>query len=631
MKTYVLNRSVSFLLTVTVVLCLQSIAWAGELKQISSNVNKDQTTVFLKLDTIPRYSIHQIKTLQSKPARCYIDLYSSNVSIDVQNRIDLKSDQVSRIRTGRHGTMTRVVLDLAPQTDCRITVDKPNSIVYMVANGFKDTTELSKPSPYASNPLKRKIPQNLWPKEEVSKQELSVGTNATESPEVDFSSDELMALFDEPSESKTTLWGWIQGHAAVDTDKIAGEDHNFYRTRARVGLKRAFSLNSGHTLDADLSGDIDYIGYDNSEADEDVDLRIYESFLKYSSTHWDLSVGKQRVRWGKSDQLSPLDYINPDDLRQFMSVPLEERKLSSWLADLKIYSDKLTIETVLSPFFEKSELEYFDSDWALYRNLRQQILSSPELPAAIKSYARNISVNEDTPDKNLENMSGAFRVSWQGEQSDFTLSYRYGWETVPYIESFPVKNINYSGNSNGNLTEVLATSILTDEDVEATYKRQSIIGFDWESVFEYIGFRGELAYIDNVSFLTNDLTSKREPATHVVTGIDYTSDNDYYYNIQISWFHIFDYKNDILYYEQDNVSLLGEIKKPVWRGNIELSAKYNYSITDRSSYLQPSVKVKYFKNTEIETGVKIFSGDSDTQMGSYDEADQVYAQLKFSF
>ena len=627
----VLTRSIYYFIFCVVLLSTWSTVFAGEIKQISSSINENQTTVLLRLDTIPRYSIHQIKTLQNKPARCYIDLYSSNTSIEVKGRIDLDSDQVSRIRTGRHGTMTRVVLDLAPQTDCRISIDKSNSIVYMVTNSFTDFSELSEPSPYADNPLKRKLPPHLWSENKEMEEHPSIAPSPTSPPEVDFTSQDLLSLFDEPSENKTTIWGWAQAYAALDTNKEPGEDQKLTRTKARLGLKREFFLSDGHSIDGELSGDIDYIKYDNPEANEDVDIRVYESFLKYNSANWDLTVGKQRVRWGKSDQISPLDSINPDDLRQSMAVPLEERKLSSWLAKFKIYGENITVETIISPLFEKSELEYLDSDWALYRNLRQRILSSSDLPPAIKSYVRDINVNEDTPDKNLDNSSGAFRITWQGEQSDFSLSYHYGWETTPYIENFPVKNIAYSGDPNISLTNLLGSAILTDEDIEATYKRQSIIGFDWESVFEYIGFRGELAYIDNVSFLTSNLTSKRKPATHIVSGIDYTSDNEYYYNIQLSWFHIYGYKDEMLYYEQDNISLLGEIKKPIWRGNLELSAKFNYSVTDQSSYLQPSVKVKYFKNTEIETGAKIYSGDPDTQMGSYDEADEIYAQIKFSF
>ena len=110
-----------------------------------------------------------------------------------------------------------------------------------------------------------------------------------------------------------------------------------------------------------------------------------------------------------------------------------------------------------------------------------------------------------------------------------------------------------------------------------------------------------------------------------------TSAEDWYLNLQGSWHKIHDFEKQILYLEADNISLLGEISKPVWRGNLEPTLTFNYSLTDDSCFLQPAVKLKYFRNTELETGAIIFKGESNTLMGSYDQADQFYANLKFFF
>jgi hypothetical protein len=150
-------------------------------------------------------------------------------------------------------------------------------------------------------------------------------------------------------------------------------------------------------------------------------------------------------------------------------------------------------------------------------------------------------------------------------------------------------------------------------------------------VLDPVGFRGEIAYLDDVALLADDLTSARREALHLVSGIDYTSVSEWYFNLQASWYRIFDYDDSILYFEEDNVALLGEISKPLWRGNLEALTRFNYNITDASSYLQPALKIKYFPNIEAEVGANIFSGDGDTLLGSYDQADQVYAQVTFSF
>ena len=443
--------------------------------------------------------------------------------------------------------------------------------------------------------------------------------------------DGQLSEFSAPEKKGISLWGWVQGFSAHDTRKDRAEDHKLSRLQGRMGAEWEKELDPESLLELHAAIALDRIFYDSDEADEETDVKLHETYLQFNRPDWDVSFGKQRVRWGKSDQFSPVDSINPQDFRQFVTVDLEERALPSWLLRNRWYGDSIGLETIIQPWFKKSEIDYFDSDWAIYRNLRQSIIDNPSAPAGLKDYTRNIRVNAHKPNKSLENVSAAARFTWQTEQTDFAVSYHYGWETLPTITSFPVKNINYSGGRNIDLGQLLADAVFTNERVQARYKRQRTIGFEWETALDPIGFRGELAYIDNVAFLSSDLTSVRKAVTPLVSGIDYTSATEWYFNLQGSWYHIHDYTGEILYFEEDTVSVFGEINKPVWRGNLEFSTKYNYTLTDKSSYLQPSVTLKYFRNLECEIGAMFFNGDEDTLMGSYDHADQVYGTIKYSF
>ena len=295
------------------------------------------------------------------------------------------------------------------------------------------------------------------------------------------------------------------------------------------------------------------------------------------------------------------------------------------------YGESTGFETIIQPWFESSEIDFFDSDWAFYRNFRKAISSNSLASQQLKNYAKSIRVKEDKPNGAPKNMSAAVRFTWQTEQSDFAVSYHYGWEAQPTINSFPIKNIDYSGKPSDNILEGVDLADFTNERVEAEYKRQQTIGFEWETIIDPIGFRGEIAYKDNVAFITRDLTSERNAVSQLVSGIDYTSGSEWYFNLQGTWYYIHNYNNQILYLEKNNLALLGEIRKPVWRGNLELSTSYNYTITDGSSYVQPAINLKYFTNTDIEVGAMVFSGDGDTLLGSYDKADQVYARIKVSF
>ena len=627
-------------LTAAINVQLASDSHAAELQKIEIISEEESTQVVLHLNKKTLHLNQYLPAVGKIPGRCYVDLYSTSKAEALPSWISVENDLLSKIRTGLHATTLRVVLDLKKGSDCSITTATDPFRVFITVTGQSgiksaDTTAAATTEivPQAESRFKAEQPspflQALQKKQVTDAEAIQPADPMQEQTQLDVETHR--SLPEVIGRKEVSTWGWIRMFSAWDTAEDNAEDERLSRLRARLGADWDADVSSDYSLQLHGSLEFDRLFYDDELADEKTELNLYETYLQLNGSNWDLSLGKQRVRWGKSDQLSPLDSINPQDFRQFITVDLEERKIPSWLIRTRWYGESTSFETILQPWFEKSELDYFDSDWALYRHLRQSISSHPLSTPFIKNYAAGLEVHEKTPANSLENISAGARFIWNTEQADFGISYHYGWETLPTISRFPVKNIHYTGDPNSNPAQLLASAVLTDEMVQATYKRQQTAGFEWETVFDLIGFRGEIAYIDKVAFLTGDLTSQRKAVTHLVTGIDYTSETEWYFNIQGSWHHIHDYEQNILYFEEETVSVLGEIRKPVWRGNLEFSTKYNYTMTDQSSYLQPSLNLKYFPNTECEIGAMIFSGDAETLLGSYDQADQIYTKIKISF
>jgi hypothetical protein len=590
---------------------------AAVLQGIDVVSSDESTIVTLRIDEEVRSQHGYLPASDSLPARCYVDLYSTNLNQSIPALRLVDDQRLSKVRTGNYPTKLRIVLDL--QKDYACTVISSATAPFQIQISVTSSSSLDVKQEAISQPV-------------LSETETQLSTEPSSDETTDIAeTDSQLSAFTAMDNEGISAWGWAQYYSAHDTRKDDAEDHKLSRLRGRLGADWDKELNPDNMLEVHAAIDLDRIYYDADLADGDTDFKLHETYLQLNGSDWDISFGKQRVRWGKSDQLSPVDSINPQDLRQFVTVDLEERALPSWMMRNRWYGESIGIETIVQPWFQESEIEYFDSDWALYRNLRQAIIGNPLAPPELKDYIRDLRVDEDEPGKTLGNMSAAARFTWKTEQSDFAVSYHYGWETLPTITSFPVKNLDYSGEPDPDLDKLLEDAVFTNEKVQSKYKRQGTVGFEWETVLEPIGFRGEIAYIDHVAFLTSDFTSKRKPVTHLVSGIDYTSENEWYFNLQGSWFHIYDYSNEILYFEDNTVSALGEIRKPVWRGNLELAIQYNYTITDQSSYLQPSATLKYFPNLECEIGADIFSGDGDTLLGFYGRADQVYGRVKISF
>ncbi len=383
--------------------------------------------------------------------------------------------------------------------------------------------------------------------------------------------------------------GFIQAKGAVDTNNDSANEHDYtFYNNARLEGKWTFEGNRNYIF---ASIDSEYLWFGPYNDEEDYDFDLFEGYIFWATNSIDLTVGKQIIRWGKTDQISPVDNLNPQDLREFIIPDFEDRKIPNWMARGRFFSDFATIEGVYLPFFEPSRMDYFGTDWAIFQHLNQR------------------SVHEEEPASNLKNGECGVRVTTTVAGWDLGLSYLYAWEDLPYFETFPTD----SG------------------DVRVTYKRLDILGFEFETTVGEIGLRGEAAYFDSQSFLTENLTSTRKIVYHYILGVDYSGENDWYINIQFSHQIIKNYDSTILYFNRNNPSLCGEISKEFWEGYFEADLKYNFALNENSFYLSPRIICSYVPNLDITLGLNIFEGDPDTLMGLYDANDQVYIDFKYHF
>jgi hypothetical protein len=380
-----------------------------------------------------------------------------------------------------------------------------------------------------------------------------------------------------------------------------------------------------------VSGISDYLYFGAEDKNEDYDLDIYEMYVRYSVPSWDFILGKQIKRWGKTDQVSPVDTLNPESMTEFIIPSYEDRKIPVWMADITFRKDDFFVEGVLIPFFEPSRFHYFGTDWALFSHMKNDIRRS-SLAAPLKSYFESISVNETEPDSGFDSFEYALRVGGTIDRLDYGFTYHYANEDLPYFRSFPVKNLSLDNpGSAQSLLSNIGSLGLTNERIETTYSRTHIAGFEFETTLSDFGLRGEAAVKDNESFLTRSLTSVRNPSLFWVIGADYLSPNEWYFNLQFAHQHIYDYDPAILYFEDNNYSLIGEIKKDLVSDWLNASIQFTRMLNDDSYYLSPRLKYTYIRNLEIMMGLNLFSGKDTSILGRYDENDQAFLNVKYHF
>jgi len=380
-----------------------------------------------------------------------------------------------------------------------------------------------------------------------------------------------------------------------------------------------------------LSGISDYLYFGAEDKREDYDLDIYEMYLRYSTPSLDIVLGKQIKRWGKTDQISPVDTLNPENRTEFILPSYEDRKIPVWMADITFRKNDFFIEGVLIPFFEPSRFHYFGTDWALFSHMKNDFKNS-SLPSFLKSYFDSMHVKETEPDSGFDSFEYAVRIGGTIDRLDYGFTYHYANEDLPNFQNFPVKNLSLDNfGSAQSLVSNPGSLILTKENIETTYLRTSIVGFEFETTVSDFGLRGEAAVKDNESFLTGSLTSVRNPSLFWVIGADYLSSNQWYFNFQFALQHIYDYDPSILYFESNTYTLTGEIKKDLVSDWLNASLQFTRILNDNSYYLSPRLRYTYIKNLEVMLGLNLFGGDEDSLLGRYNENDQVFINMKYHF
>lgn len=338
----------------------------------------------------------------------------------------------------------------------------------------------------------------------------------------------------------------------------------------------------------------DYLWFGPEHSTDDYDLDLYEGYISHATPDWDLRLGRQIVRWGKTDQISPADNVNPQDMREFFIPELEDRKIPNWMARIRLFPGDFTLEGIFIPFFEENEFDYSGTTWAL-----------------LGAQPTDLRIDESKPGKGLDNSDLGVRASTSLAGWDVALSYLHAIEKSPRLRFDPT---NPAGPT-----------------LHADYHRQNIWAAEFETTADKFGFRGEGAYFDKQSIHTESLDSVAKPVLHYAIGVDYLGEQDWYANVQLSHQHVFEYESRILLLRRDNFYLNGEINREFWRGNVMLRLRYALDLSDGGSFLTPEAILSYYENLELTLGANVFTGPEDTLFGRYRDNDQVFCKIKYYF
>ncbi len=150
---------------------------------------------------------------------------------------------------------------------------------------------------------------------------------------------------------EVSLHGFVQGNyaARITGEELPGpEGGDVFLGEERLQIKlTTSSQGSGFFLKTDVFRDA---------VARVTDLDVREAYIDASSGALDLRLGRQIITWGVGDLLFLNDVFPKDSAAFFSGRPLEYLKIGSDAAKVDVFTDTVSVELVVIPFFQADQL-----------------------------------------------------------------------------------------------------------------------------------------------------------------------------------------------------------------------------------------------------------------------------------
>lgn len=414
---------------------------------------------------------------------------------------------------------------------------------------------------------------------------------------------------------KITVGGRIWNKFSADT-KEENDFEDLYQNHVQGQLDFTLRLSQALEMKVGVGGDYYAHGREDDWRD-DADFRLFDAYVNLNGKRGNLKLGNQIVRWGKADGFSPLDNLNPEDFRDGIGGRREDRKLRIPMVNLEIFAAGFTLQGIYIPYFFESKYDIRETDWALLDHYEAQV--------------GGVGVIEENPENTFENGEGGARLSSTIGRVDYAFSYFYGLEDVGSLDSLAVPPGFDPTFSDRVIRDLVQFANATGQPIHLLHDRQQIVGFEFETTASVFGLRGDAAYTDRVSFITEQLQRVRKPVFQYMVGADYNGPGSVYLNVQFGQAFIDDFDDTILLAREWSSSVSGTISKGFSNDDYKLEFRWYYDFDGDGTLYNPKFIIDYWQNLTIELGAEFFDGTDFHPIGFYRDNDQGYLRVELRF
>ncbi len=425
----------------------------------------------------------------------------------------------------------------------------------------------------------------------------------------------------------------LKGDAFVKATRDLKRDSDLEARQAldsRARLENTLRFGDSGVMAA-LHGEARYEAFDMREGGN-WDFLLREAYAEFRRETFNIGLGRQIVTWGKLDDMMILDQLSPQDFRWFAFYTKQERKIPVFMLKTGYYGPRYSIEGVLIPVFTPSEIDYFGTDWALFGRMKETVAGGP-WPEPVKQMVGSIDIDDRTAANTAE---GGVRLRATEGRTDYALYYLSYYNRLPALREYTpagrlTKQFLFMPGPDTLSALAAANPTARDLTLDAGYERVHAVGVDFETVMGSYGVRGECGFFSDLPFTrASDLAYVRKKTLAAGIGVDYTTFNNLYWNVQVVANKILN-TEDLVETESFSQEIVLNVNRDFMMGDLTLDFSGIYQITEGGWMARPEMAYTMRAGLDLICGLLLLGGDETSMFGRYKHKDLIYTQLRYRF
>ncbi len=335
-----------------------------------------------------------------------------------------------------------------------------------------------------------------------------------------------------------------------------------------------------------------------------------EDYVRYHGRSYDLTLGTQRILWGRVDEIPPTDQISVKDLTRGPLDKLKDRRRTELAARLQLYGKESSLDIVLLPRFRGAVLPDFDSIWSPVDQRTGRVLGQPTSPT-MRYLVSNGSFEDDVTG------AGGAGVRWEttGHAFDAGLTLQRVRQSLPYYEldSQARQVLLTTGNP------AAAVQAAPGDTFHARHPWTWVAGGGLSRAAGQVTWRAEAAWQSDVPVTDGDTLGMRTvPALDWVIGGDFfPGDRDLRVTLQLAG-HELIAPGDTLERHRHYL-ITGDVETPFDHARWSADVRFRAGLDRSDFYINPELRYQAWEPNVFYVGAHFFSGEQDTLGGFYQD------------